>query len=180
MKIMKIHLMVVMLAVMILVMACSASPGRASTATTTASLSPSITDTRHNEPTQGTDLAWQVYTNAEVGFSIHYPYSWELDALPDENGGQLHRMELKGPEGGVELVWGVGLGGACPEGYKPLEVAQEELPACHSQKADGTEQWSLAGKQLGQISFSAVAYTNNTAMDSREIVLQILSTLSFP
>jgi hypothetical protein len=89
-------------------------------------------------------------------------------------------MALKGPEGGLELNWGVGLGGACPEGYQPLKVAQGDLPACHSQNADGTELWSLAGKQLGEIGFSAFIYTSNTATHSREVVLQILSTLSFP
>ena len=89
-------------------------------------------------------------------------------------------MLLKEVEGGLELYWGVGLGGACPEGYQPLRVAQGELPACHSQNADGTEQWSLAGKQLGQIFFTAVAYTSDSAASSRDLVLQILSTLGFP
>jgi hypothetical protein len=165
---MKIHLIIVMLTGMFLVTSCSASPQSTSAATPADTPSPSSA------------TAWQVYTNTEVGFGIRYPSTWQIEALPDENAGQLHRMLLRGPEGGVELDWGVGLGGACPEGYQPLKVAQGELPACHGQNADGTEQWSLAGRQLGQISFSAIAYTSDTAASSRDLVLQILSTLSFP
>jgi hypothetical protein len=103
-----------------------------------------------------------------------------METMPDENAGQLHRILFSGPEGGLELEWGMGVGGACPEGYQPLKVAQGDLPACHSQNADGTEQWSLAGKQLGQIFFTATAYTSNTDASSRDLVFQILSTLSFP
>jgi hypothetical protein len=158
---MKTHLMAVIFAGMLLVSACGAPA-------------------QDNGPTQNPEAAWQVYTNPEAGFGIRYPSTWQMEALPDENAGLLHRMLLKGPEGDLELVWGTGLGGACPEGYQPLKVAQGELPACHSQNADGTEQWSLAGKQLGQISFSAIAHTSNTATTSRDLVLQILSTLSFP
>jgi PsbP-like protein len=165
---MKKHLMIVMFAVMFLVGACSASPEQTSTMT------PSV------PATQSIESTWQTYTNAEAGFSIHYPYNWEVEAMTDDNEGQLHRVALKGQEGGLELHWGVGLGGACPDGYQPLKVAQGEIPACHGQKADGTELWSLAGKQLGDISFSGFAYTNDTSANSRDIVLQILSTLSFP
>jgi hypothetical protein len=129
---------------------------------------------------QSTEPAWQIYTNAEAGFSISYPPTWQMEATPDENAGQLHRTTLMGSEGGLELEWGVGLGGACPQEYEPVKVAQGELPACHSQNSDGTEQWSLAGKQLGDISFAAIAHTSSATASSRDLVLKILSTLSFP
>jgi hypothetical protein len=121
----KTHLTVVILAVMFLVVACSASPEKTSTRTPTISLSPSASDT-------SPDRICQTYTNAEVGFSILFPSNWQVEALPDDNAGQLHQIALKGPEGVLELHWGVGLGGACPEGYQLVRVAQGELPACYS------------------------------------------------
>jgi hypothetical protein len=148
----------------LLVASCAGSPPSISSAT----------------PAQTPQSPWQVYTNNAAGFSIGYPSAWQTESLPDENAGQLHRMSLTGPEGSLVLVWGIGLGGACPEGYQPVKVAQGDLPACHIQNADGTEQWTLAGKQPGEISFSASALTSDPDSSSRDLVLQILSTLSFP
>lgn len=177
---MKTHVVPVMLAGMFLVTSCGALPRRTSAATPTEKPSTSSEATQVEGPTQSSEPAWQVYTNAEAGFGIRYPSTWLMEAMPDENAGQLHRILFSGPEGGLQLEWGTGVGGACPEGYQPVKVAQGDLPACHNQNADGTEQWSLAGKQLGQISFTATAYTSNTDASSRDLVLQILSTLSFP
>jgi len=92
----------------------------------------------------------------------------------------MHHIALQGPEGGVELVWGVGLGGACPEGYQPMAVAKGSLPACHTQRDDGTELWSLAGQPVGDTNFTGFVYTNDTSAESRAVVLQVISTLSFP
>jgi hypothetical protein len=131
-------------------------------------------------PSSEEDLPWKTYTNAAVGFSIQYPANWQQQDLPDENAGQMHHISLQGPEGGMELVWGVGLGGACPDGYQPIAVAQGTWPACHTQRDDGTELWSLAGQAIGDTSFTGFVYTNDTTAESREVVLQTLSTLSFP
>jgi hypothetical protein len=87
---------------------------------------------------------------------------------------------LKGPEGAVELLWGTGFGGACPEGYQPIAVAKGTLPACHTQRDDGTELWSLAGQPIGDTNFTGFVFTNDTTLKSREVVLQVISTLSFP
>jgi hypothetical protein len=177
---MKTYLMVILLAGMLLGTGCGASPQGTMAATPADQLSLSPATTQEEGPTQNAETAWQVYTNSEADFSIRYPSTWLMEALPDENAGQLHRVSISGPEGGLQLEWGIGLGGACPEEYRPVKVAQGDLPACHSQNADGTEVWRLAGKQLGQISFTATAYTSNTDANSRDLVLQILSTLSFP
>jgi hypothetical protein len=124
--------------------------------------------------------SWKTYSNAEAGFNIQYPADWQEQDLPDENDGQRHHIALQGPEGGVELIWGVGLGGACPEGYQPLAVAQGAWPACHSQREDGTDLWSLAPPPVGDTNFAGFVYTNDTTARSREVVLQVISTLSFP
>lgn len=130
-------------------------------------------------PASELDASWKTYTNAEIGFSIQYPAHWQQEDLPDENAGQMHRIALQGPEGGVELVWGVGLGGACPEGYQPIAAATGSLSACHTQRADGTELWSLAGQSIGDTSFGGFVFTNDTTAESREVVLQVIATLSF-
>ena len=131
-------------------------------------------------PSSEVDASWKTYTNAEVGFSIQYPSNWQAQDLPDENEGQMHHVALQGPEGGVELVWGTGLGGACPEGYQPITIAQGTWPACHAQKEDGTDMWSLAAQSVGETNFTGLVYTNDTTAKSRELVLQVISTLSFP
>jgi hypothetical protein len=131
-------------------------------------------------PSSEVGASWKTYTNAEVGFSIQYPANWQAQDLPDQNEGQMHQIALQGPEGGIELVWGVGLGGACPEGYQPIAVAQGTWPACHTQREDGTELWSLAGQPVGDTHFTGFGYTNDTTAESREVVLHVISTLSFP
>jgi len=122
---------------------------------------------------------WLTYANA-LGFSIRYPATWSQEELPQQAGETIDTVTLHGPEGGVDLHWGVGFGGACPQGYTTVKVAQGELPACYGQRADGTEVWTQIGKQLETTSFSADAHTNNAAPASHDLVLQVLSTLSFP
>jgi hypothetical protein len=157
---MKFHYHVFLLAVFMMVAGCAA-PAPASTA-----------------PTAAPD--WQSYTNPEAGFSIRYPSTWKMEVLPDQNGGLLHGVSLKGVEGGVEIYWGVGLGGACPEGFQTIKVAQGELPACYVKSADGTERWENINKALPNTSFSARAFTADSASSSHELVLKVISTLSFP
>jgi len=127
-----------------------------------------------------TETTWNKYTNETVGFSVQYPPNWQQEDLPDENNGQLHHIALKGPEGGVELIWGTGLGGACPEGYQPLAITKGSISACHTQREDGTDLWSLAGQQIGNTDFSGFLYTNDTTSTSRAVVLKVISTLRFP
>ena len=146
----------------------------------TQSPSPTPTGSATQAPSSEVDASWKTYTNAEVGFSIQYPANWQAQDLPDENDGQRHHIALQGPEGGIELIWGVGLGGACPEGYQPIALAKGTWPACHSQKEDGTDLWSLAAQPIGDTNFTGFVFTNDTTAKSREVVLQVLSTLSFP
>ena len=72
------------------------------------------------------------------------------------------------------------MGGACPEGYEQMAVAKGNWLACHGQKEDGTDLWSLAGLPVGEKGISGLVYTNDTTAKSREVVLQVISTLSFP
>ncbi|HSM71247.1 MAG TPA: hypothetical protein VK851_06860 [Anaerolineales bacterium] len=141
---------------------------------------PGVTEYSYQTSSSSTEPAWKNYTNEQVGFSIQYPSDWQEEDLPDENQGQMHHIALKGPEGGVELTWGTGLGGACPDGYQPMAVEKGNWPACHTQKEDGTELWSLAVQPVGGVGFSGLVYTNDTTAKSREVVLQVISTLSFP
>jgi putative hemolysin len=123
---------------------------------------------------------WQTYTNAEAGFSIAAPPTWSQQTLPDQNAGAIHGQAFTGPEGGVEVYWGVGFGGACPSGTEPVQLAQGELPACHTTNNDGTETWSQIGYQVeGGNSFSVRAYTSNAEPSSRDLVLKVLATLTF-
>ena len=128
-------------------------------------------------PTAAVD-SWQTYSNP-AGFSIRYPATWSKEEVPQQAGETIQTVSLKGSEGGVDLHWGVGFGGACPQGYTTVKVADGELPACYSKNADGTELWTQINKELATTSFSAEARTNNADTASHDLVLQVLSTLSF-
>jgi len=122
---------------------------------------------------------WQTYSNP-AGFSIQYPSSWTQQQLPDQADGAIHAVKLQGTEGYVELQWGVGFGGACPQGYTTVKVAQGELPTCYTKNADGTETWTQINKELSPTTgFSGFAGTYNADPASHDLVLQVLSTLSF-
>jgi len=159
---------------------CSADGSLIGTITVSATPTPSKVDSLNQADSPGIEPTWKKYTNTQVGFSIQYPSYWQEQDLPDENEGQIHHIALKGPEGGVELIWGTGIGGACPEGYQPIPVAKGNWPACHVQKADGTDLWSLAGQPLGDTNFTGFIYTNDTTAKSQTVVLQVVSTLGFP
>ena len=123
---------------------------------------------------------WQTYTDAEAGYSIQTPQNWESAARPDQNDGAIHGRSFIGPEGGVEVYWGTGFGGACPEGTEPVQLAQGEAQACHATQADGTEVWSQIGYQVeGGNAFSVRAYTTNAEPASHDLILQVLATLTF-
>jgi hypothetical protein len=143
--------------------------------------SPSMVDSTNQTSSSEIDPTWKTYINKQVGFIIQYPSNWQEEDLPDTNAGQMHHIALKGPEGGVELAWGIGFGGACPsEGYQPMTIANGSWPACHSQKEDGTDQWSLAAQDFGNTTVAGFVYTNDTTAESRTVVLQVVSSLSVP
>ena len=130
-------------------------------------------------PTQNATEGWPTYTNDQAGFSLQYPPGWSQAGLPAQNNGALQGVALQGAEGVIELYWGVGFGGGCPEGYQTIKAAQGELPTCYTKNDNGTERWEQISKDLGKIGFSARAYTNNSTPASREAILQAISTLTF-
>jgi len=130
-------------------------------------------------PTAAAPDNWQTYSNP-AGFSIQYPGTWTQQQLPDQYEGKLHTVSLQGTEGHVDLQWGAGFGGACPQGYTTVKVAQGELPACYTKNADGTETWTQINKELSPTTgFSGNAATSNAEQASHDLILQVLSTLSF-
>jgi hypothetical protein len=163
----------------LLVTACGSSTAAVTPTPTQLTALPGPTDGSQQTPATNAGADWNKYV-APAGFSIQYPPSWQEQDLPDENSGQMHHIQVTGPEGGVEVIWGTGLGGACPQGYEPLTVAQGTWQACHSQKDDGTEVWSLAGQNEGGKDFAGFVYTSDTTPESKALVLKVLSTLSFP
>jgi len=164
----------------ILLASCSSLTGNPQSPSPSAAPSPSPADSSTQAPSPVTETAWKTYTNPQVGFSIQYPSNWQEQDLPDEVGGTRHHIVVKGPEGAVEVQWGTGFGGACPEGYQPIPVAKGTLPAGHEQREDGTEMWSLSGQPLENTSFGGLVSTNDATAKSRAVVLQVVSTLSFP
>lgn len=125
-------------------------------------------------------VGWQTITNQQAGFSLQIPLTWGELILPDQADGSLHGEAFTGPEGGLEVYWGTGFGGACPSGTVPVQLAQGPLEACYSEHGDGTSEWSQVGYQVeGGNSFSVRLYTNDADPASRDLVLKVLSTLAF-
>ena len=132
------------------------------------------------EPTPAPAVNGQWYVDQAVGYALEVPETWSEQALPDQMDGAIHGMGYSGAEGGVEVYWGVGFGGACPSGTQPVQLAQGEVEACYVQQDDGTEAWSQIGYQVeGGNDFSAHAYTSDAQPPSHDLVLQTLSTLTF-
>ena len=163
--------------VLCLTVACSPVPVAPGTGATPNSTAVPVPTTA---PGSSVPDNWQTYLNP-LGFSIRYPGNWKQQTVPEQSGETIHTVTLLGPEGNVDLHWGVGFGGACPQGYTTVKVAQGELPTCYSKNADGTEIWNQINKELtpGTTGFSGFAGTSNTEQASHDLILQILSTLSF-
>ena len=122
---------------------------------------------------------WQLYTNP-MGFAISYPATWTAQAQPpDSSNSGIQTDALKGPEGEVDLSWGVGFGGACPSGYTTVKVAQGDIQTCYQKNADGTESWTQMSHPLPKTGFQGRAATSNAQPASHDMILQILSTLTF-
>jgi TolB protein len=132
------------------------------------------------EPTPVPASNTQWYVDQAVGYALEVPETWSEQTLPDQNEGTIHGMAYSGAEGGMEVYWGVGFGGACPGGTQPAQLAQGEVEACYALQDDGTEVWSQIGYQVeGGNDFSARAYTSDTQPTSHDLVLQVLATLTF-
>ncbi len=120
--------------------------------------------------------------NLHQSDGLHHPlscYTWSQEELPQQAGDTYQTVVVQGAEGEVDLHWGVGFGGACPQGYTTVTVAEGELPACYVKNTDGTEAWTQINKELSTTSFSAEARTLNSDPASHDLVLEVLSTLSF-
>jgi putative hemolysin len=125
---------------------------------------------------QPSTTGWLTYTNP-AGFSIQYPSTWKQTEIPPTATAQ--GIALDGPEGAVELFWGTGFGGACPQGYTTLKIAGGEIQACHIVGADGIQYWNNINKELATTSFSGRAYTRDATQASADAVLAVLATLAF-
>jgi len=123
-------------------------------------------------------MGWRIYTNP-AEFAISYPASWTAQPQPNAQDRAIYTETLKGPEGEVDLSWGAGFGGACPQGYTAAEVAQGDIQACYAKNADGTESWAQLSHALPKTGFQGRAVTSNGEPASHDTLLQILSTLTF-
>ena len=131
-------------------------------------------------PSVVSTTGWQWFVSPEVGYALQVPTSWTGQPIPDSNAGNIHGVAYTGPEGSVEVYWGMGFGGGCPGGTEPLMLAQGEVQACHTTNSDGTEQWNLIDVQVeGGNDFSSRAYTSAPGTSSQSVLLQVLATLTF-
>lgn len=126
------------------------------------------------------ETVWQQYEDPKGGFTLQYPSHWQMEDLPDDNGGLLRRFAIRGSEGEITIHWGVGLGGACPEGYKDFVITSgETLQMCQTPQTNGTTHWVLSGLLSGENGFGVFAHTNNNSPESTDLVLKVLASITF-
>ena len=126
---------------------------------------------------------WQTYIVGQARSSFRIPLTWRSERVPDQAGGTIHGIALKGPEGGVEVYWGAALGGTCAGETQKIQIARGEISACYTKRADGTVIWDQMTTPLDSTStttVSARAYTNNAASTSYDVVRQVLSQWVLP
>jgi hypothetical protein len=126
-------------------------------------------------------MDWQTYINEAGGFAIRIPPTWRAESLPSEAGGTIQGMAFRGPEGGVEVRWGIIPSRECAGEVTAVQTGKCELSACCIRLADGTEVWNEMRKPLtATIALCGRAYTNDATQASRNIVLRVLSMWSLP
>jgi len=126
-------------------------------------------------------MDWQTYINQAAGFAIRVPPTWRAEGLPSEAEGTVRGMALRGPEGGVEVRWGIIPSHECTGEVVVVQTGKCELSACYTQLADGTEVWAGMCKPLTDtVAICGRAYTNDARQDSHDVVLRVLSMWSLP
>ena len=126
-------------------------------------------------------MDWQTYINTPGRFSIRVPPTWRAETLPSEAEGAVQGMAFRGPEGGVEIRWGIIPSGSCTGEATTVRTAKGELSACYIRQSDGTEVWDEMHKPLtATTALSARAYTSDTTPTSRDVVLRVLSMWTLP
>lgn len=126
-------------------------------------------------------MDWQTYINEAAGFAIRVPPTWRAESLPHEAGGTIQGMAFRGPEGGVEVRWGLIASGECTGEATTVQTGKYALSACYHRQADGTEVWDEMRKPLtAAVSLSGRAYTNDATQASHDTVLRVLSMWSLP
>ncbi len=134
-------------------------------------------------PATTTPASWQSYRSDQGGFRIQYPSDWKFSELPPQNAGLLKSARIEGTEGGIELLWGTGLGGMCEENgvskYIRVPAVQGGLQTCYSKDRKGLEQWNQISTPGLKPGFQARAWTKDARVVSREIVLKVIASLYF-
>jgi len=164
-------------AILLLAVACAPLPTSSPTATLTPNAAPEeIPQASATPASQGAAAGWQTYANTDAGFSIQYPPDWHqtvTSASPP-----MYGVALDGLQGGVELQWGEGFGGAC-NAPMALRTAQGQLSTCYWVGDDGTRHWEQIYKMLPTTAFGARGYTKDAAPASTDLVLAVFATLTF-
>ena len=126
-------------------------------------------------------MDWQTCINETVGFAIRVPPTWRAEGLATEAEGTIHGMAFRGPEGGVEVRWGIIPSRDCTGEMMTVRTGKGDLSACYSRQSDGTEVWDQMRKPLtATIALCGRAYTNDATQASHDVLLRVLSMWSLP
>jgi hypothetical protein len=117
---------------------------------------------------------WQTYTNKEGKFSIKYPSNWELSTSVKST--PLSMTFLIGTEGSIQIDYGTGFGGACPQGYEKMDLGGMQFSSCHSVDENGAENWVLDSNINSPSGIGMFVTANKPYLSNENLVLKILST----
>lgn len=134
---------------------------------------------------------WETLSNQEAQFTIKHPSTWtasniDVDIDQYDKGLFSKSIILVGKEGEINIEWtNIGYGGACPDDPDNSHIQLNGIQrwTCHT--VGEREYWGGIVLQnesphpFDRIVTFIDSHTNDLSKDSREMVLNILSTLAY-
>lgn len=127
------------------------------------------------------------YVNKQAQFSIQYPNTWnfEIKEIEDPLGNSEHDettkgIRLRGQSGYIDLYWGESYEkGGCTQKVSQLQIADETIDVCNFVQDDNSEIWNQIVKDRGELIFWANVYAASPSAQTRNLILEVFSTLKF-
>lgn len=118
------------------------------------------------------------YINRQANFSIKYPNSWNV-AIKEGNE-ENRGIRIQGRTGYIDLYWGEEHEGrGCAHRITQLQIQNGTIPVCNFKQDDDSEIWNEIMQDQGDVMVWSNAYAASPSASTRQIILDIYSTLTF-
>lgn len=118
------------------------------------------------------------YVNRQANFSIKYPNSWNVAIKDDDE--EARGIRIQGRTGYIDLYWGEEYEArGCAHRISELQIDNEKVPVCNFKQADNSEIWNEIIQDQGDLMVWSNAYAASPSASTRQVILDIYSTLTF-